>query len=172
VTIGSLSKSVWGGLRVGWVRADPALIHRMAAVRAATDLASPLFEQLVAAHALDRLDDILAERRALIRARRGALARAVDELLPDWRYRLPTGGMYMWAELPGPVSTSLSFEAARRGLQLTPGPRFAAAGLLERHLRLPFTLAPDQISRAVEILAAITPGKVGEPAGNALQYVA
>ncbi len=130
VTIGSLSKSVWGGLRVGWVRADPALIHRMAAVRAATDLASPLFEQLVAAHALDRLDDILAERRALIRARRGALARAVDELLPDWRYRLPTGGMYMWAELPGPVSTSLSFEAARRGLQLTPGPRFAAAGLL------------------------------------------
>lgn len=172
VTIGSLSKSVWGGLRVGWARADPALIHRLAAVRAASDLASPLFEQLVAAHALDRLDDILAERREEIRTRRDALARAVAERLPDWHYRVPTGGLFMWAELPGPVSTSLSFEAARRGLQVTPGPRFAAAGLLERHLRLPFTLAPDQLERAVEILAEVTPGKIGAPPARALEYVA
>ncbi len=157
ITIGSLSKSVWGGLRVGWARADPALIHRMARVRAASDLASPLFEQLVATYALDRLDEILAERRELIRTRRDALAHAIDDLLPDWRYRLPAGGLFLWTELPGPVSTSLALEAARRGLQLTPGPRFAAAGVLEGNLRLPFTLAPDQLVLAVEILAELTP---------------
>jgi len=158
ITIGSLSKAVWGGLRVGWVRADPALIHRMATVRAASDLASPLFEQLVATYALERLDDILAERRELIRTRRDALASALGDLLPDWRYATPAGGLYLWVELPGPLSTSLSLEAARHGLRLTPGPRFAAAGVLERHLRLPFTLAPDQLGRAVEILAELTPG--------------
>jgi DNA-binding transcriptional MocR family regulator len=173
VTIGSLSKPVWGGLRVGWARADPALIHRMATVRAASDLASPLFEQLVATYALDRLDDILDERRELIRPRRDALAGAIDELLPDWRYALPAGGLFLWAELPGPISTNLSLEASRSGLQLTPGPRFAAVGLLERHLRLPFTLAPDQLVRAVEILAELTPTGVRGPGSRVLAgYVA
>ena len=157
LTIGSLSKSIWGGLRVGWVRADPGLIHRMATVRAASDLASPLFEQIVAAYALDRLDEILAERRELIRTRRAALAQALDERLPAWRYMLPPGGLFLWAELPDPISTSLSLEASRHDLYIAPGPRFAAAGLLERQLRLPFTLAPDQLERAVEILAELTP---------------
>jgi DNA-binding transcriptional MocR family regulator len=173
VTIGSLSKSVWGGLRVGWARADPALIHRMATVRAASDLASPLFEQLVCTYALDRLDDILAERRELIRTRRDALAGAIDELLPDWRYVLPAGGLFLWAELPDPISTNLALAASRSGLQLTPGPRFAAAGLLERHLRLPFTLAPEQLERAVRILAELTPRRGDEPAPRVLAgYVA
>jgi DNA-binding transcriptional MocR family regulator len=173
ITIGSLSKSIWGGLRVGWARADPRLIHRMATVRAASDLASPLFEQIVAAHALERLDEILAERRDLIRTRRGALAQALDELLPSWRYTLPGGGLFLWAELPDPISTSLSLEAARNDLYITPGPRFAAAGLLERQLRLPFTLAPDQLERAVEILAELTPAGGVRRAPHALAgYVA
>jgi DNA-binding transcriptional MocR family regulator len=173
VTVGSLSKSIWGGLRVGWARADPGLIHRMATVRAASDLASPLFEQIVATHALDRLDEILAERRELIRTRRAALTRALDELLPAWSYRLPPGGLFLWAELPDAISTNLSLEAARHHLYLTPGPRFAAAGLLERHLRLPFTLAPDQLVRAVEILAELTPVREPGPGSPALAgYVA
>jgi DNA-binding transcriptional MocR family regulator len=157
ITLGSLSKSVWGGLRVGWVRAEPAVIHRLASARAAIDLASPLFEQIVATHTLERLDDILAERREVIRIRRGALVRALDEFLPEWSYALPAGGLFIWARLPEPISTSLALEASRRDLQLTPGPRFAAAGVLEQHLRLPFTLAPDQLERAVRILAELTP---------------
>ena len=173
VTIGSLSKSVWGGLRVGWARADPAVIHRMATARAASDLASPLFEQLVATYALDRMDEILAERRELIRTRRAALARALDERLPAWRYVLPPGGLYLWTELPEPISTSLSLEAARHELYVTPGPRFAAAGLLERHLRLPYTLAPDQLERSIAILAELIPARGGERAPRALAgYVA
>jgi DNA-binding transcriptional MocR family regulator len=173
VTIGSLSKSLWGGLRVGWVRADPALIHRMATVRAASDLASPLFEQIVATLGVYRLDEILAERREMIRLRRTALARGLDHRLPAWSYSLPPGGLYLWTELPAPISTSLALEASRRDLLLTPGPRFAAAGLLERHLRLPFTLAQEQLDRAVEILAELTPGQAGETAPRTLAgYVA
>ena len=157
ITIGSLSKAVWGGLRVGWARADPAVIHRLVSARAAIDLASPLFEQIVATRTLARLDEILTERREVIRVRRAALAGALDERLPGWRYRRPAGGLYIWAELPEPISTNLALEAARRDLHLTPGARFAAAGLLERHLRLPFTLAPWELERSVELLAELSP---------------
>lgn len=172
VTLGSLGKAVWGGLRVGWVRADPQVIHGLAAVRARADLASPLFEQLVAARALEHLDDILAERREVIRARRAALVRALDARLATWRYAPPSGGMFVWAQLPGPISTSLSLAARERNLHITPGPRFAAAGMLERHLRLPFTLAPWQLERAVEILAELTPGRAAPSAERELEYVA
>ena len=172
VTVGSLSKAVWGGLRVGWVRADPVLIHRLMAARATSDMSGPLFEQIVATHVLGRFDEILLERRAVIRRGRDALAGALDQRLPEWRYALPAGGMFLWAELPEPISTSLSRAAAEQDLQLTPGPRYAAAGVLERHLRLPFTLAPAQLERAVEILAGLTPEVAGEPAAEGLAYVA
>lgn len=172
VTIGSLSKTVWGGLRIGWARGDPALIHRLVAERARTDMASPVFEQLVATRTLECLDEILAERREVIRIRRDALAHALGARLPEWRFDLPAGGLFVWAQLPAPVSTNLSIEAARRDVHLTPGPRFAAAGVLERHLRLPFTLAPEQLERAVEILSELTPGKVDERAAGRLEYVA
>jgi DNA-binding transcriptional MocR family regulator len=157
ITIGSLSKSVWGGLRIGWARADPELVHRLAAVRAAVDLASPVLEQLVAVHAIERLDELVEDRCAIIRPRREALIRAIDRQLPTWRYARPAGGMFLWATLPESISTSLSIQARDHDLQLTPGPRFGAAGLLERRLRLPFTLAPEQLERAVSILARLAP---------------
>jgi DNA-binding transcriptional MocR family regulator len=172
ITIGSLSKAVWGGLRIGWARADPALIHRLATIRASSDLASPLFEQIAAASAIERLDEILAERREVIRIRRAALTRAIDERLPTWSYRPPSGGLFLWARLPAAISTSLSLEASRRDLLVTPGPRFAAGGLLERHLRLPFTLAPEQLDRAVDILAELTPAGTRARGSERLEYVA
>ena len=172
ITVGSLSKAVWGGLRIGWVRAEPALIRRLVTARAASDMSGPVFEQIVATHTLERLDEILAERRTMIRRRRSALTGALDELLPEWRYVRPPGGMFLWAELPEPISTSLSLAAAAQELQITPGPRFAAAGVLERHIRLPFTLAPRQLERAVEILAELTPARGGEETPRALAYVA
>lgn len=173
ITIGSLSKAVWGGLRIGWVRAEPALIHRLAAVRATTDLAGALFEQIVAARTLERIDEILTERRELIRARRETLMRALATRLPAWRYRPPAGGLFLWVRLPEPISTSLSLQAAERLLQITPGPRFAAAGVMERHLRLPFTLTPWELERAVSILAELTPGETASDAPSTLaRYVA
>jgi DNA-binding transcriptional MocR family regulator len=173
ITIGSLSKSVWGGLRIGWARADPELVHRLAAARAAVDLASPVFEQLVAVHAIERLDELVAERRAIIRPRREALIDAIDRDLPAWSYARPAGGLFLWIALPEPISTSLAIQARGHDLQLTPGPRFGAAGLLERRLRLPFTLAPEELDRAVSILAQLAPTTAAVvPAERAASYVA
>lgn len=172
ITIGSLSKSVWGGLRIGWVRAAPELVHRLAASRAAADLASPVLEQIVAVHALDALPEIVLERRSMIGLRRAALTAALDEQLPTWRYAWPAGGLFVWARLPAPISTSLSIQAREHDLQLTPGPRFGAAGLLERYLRLPFTLAPEQLERAVSILAQLAPSTRPTAAETRPAYVA
>ena len=52
LSLGSMSKSIWGGLRIGWIRAAPALIHRLATARALCDMSGPVLEQLIAAHFL------------------------------------------------------------------------------------------------------------------------
>jgi DNA-binding transcriptional MocR family regulator len=154
ITVGSLSKPVWGGLRIGWVRADPATIQRIGALRSITDMASPVLEQLVAVSVFESLDSIVAERIRLLRERRSALIEALDHHAPAWTYSRPHGGLFLWVELPSPTATSLSVRARERGVHFTPGPRFGAAGLLDRYLRLPFTLPPDQLRRAVEVLAS------------------
>ena len=75
VRLGSLSKSVWGGLRIGWIRADRAVIQRLAQSRASIDLGTPILEQLAAVELLNDAGAALAVRRPLLRARRGPPAR-------------------------------------------------------------------------------------------------
>jgi DNA-binding transcriptional MocR family regulator len=157
ITVGSLSKAVWGGLRVGWARAEPGLIRRLAACRSGVDLSSPVLEQLIATEALSEFEQILAERRALARAHRSALADALRRHLPDWRHDPPAGGLVLWVEMPQPIGTSLMVLAREHGLALTPGPRFASGGLLERYVRLPFTARPAELEAAVALIAEIAP---------------
>ncbi len=80
VTLGSASKTFWGGLRVGWVRADARLVKRLTLARAVDDLGSPLVEQLATAHLLDVADEVLSVRRPELLGRsetlRAAVARA------------------------------------------------------------------------------------------------
>ena len=154
LSIGSLSKICWGGLRVGWVRGPVPLIRNLVRARAAIDLASPVLEQLVAAELLAGIEQIRAQRCAELRERRDALAGAVSEQLPQWRYRLPAGGSSLWARLPEPVSTDLAAAAQRHGVRLVPGPAFGVDGTLERFVRLPFTLPPETLRTAAGRLAA------------------
>jgi len=173
IIVGSLGKSVWGGLRIGWARAEPVLIGRLAMARATTDMASPVLEQIIATHVLREMDAIMQERRAMVRVRRAALGDALHASLPEWRFSMPTGGLFIWAELPAAISTSLAVRAAELGVQITPGPRFGQAGLLERYVRLPFALAPEQLERAVAILARAVPGaRSSRPPEQPLTYVA
>ncbi len=157
LTIGSLSKAGWGGLRLGWIRAAPRVARELAAVRADLDMASPVLEQLVAIELLDRLGDLLASRRALLVARRTALLEALAAHAPSWTTRPPAGGLSAWVRLPAPVATRLAAAAAREGVLVAPGPSFSVDGTFEHHLRLPFTAPPDDLETAVRRLAAIAP---------------
>ena len=154
ITIGSMSKAFWAGLRVGWVRAEPGLAGRLQAARGPSDLASPVMEQLAAAWLLERADSVLPARRASLTRRRDVLASALAEHLPAWGFRVPGGGLSLWARLDAPVSSALAHAAERQRLRLVPGPRFGSGANLERYLRLPFTLPEADLPDAAHRLAA------------------
>ena len=153
VTLGSLSKPVWGGLRLGWIRASTDLVRRLAVQRAATDLAGSVLDQLVGVALMQRLDDIAAGRRVQLREQRDKLLSALAEYLPQWRVPVPEGGLSVWAELDAPMCTPLTLAASRLGVLLVPGSRFGLDGTLERFLRIPFALPADQLSDAVRRVA-------------------
>ena len=73
LTVGSMSKSFWGGLRIGWIRAERSTLATIAALRPSIDMGTPIVEQLAAARLLAVADDVLPERRDMLRARRGLL---------------------------------------------------------------------------------------------------
>lgn len=154
LSIGGMSKPYWGGLRIGWVRAPAPVLPRLAAVRVGMDLASPVLDQLVAVRLLALAGEILPARREQLAAQRDALAAALREELPQWRFRLPDGGMALWAELDAPVASALARAAEELGVRIAPGPRFGVDGTLERFLRLPYTLPAADLVEAVHRLAA------------------
>jgi DNA-binding transcriptional MocR family regulator len=162
ITIGSMSKAFWAGLRIGWIRTSPALVRRLAAARAAVDLSSPIVEQLVAVELLRDADAILAARREAVRARRDALVAALQHELPGWRFDVPRGGLVLWVELDTPRSSALAAIADRHGVRIAPGPRFGIDGAFERYLRLPFCLPEATLQDAAARLAtawrAVTEG--------------
>src|SRR5215216_6612411 len=108
LTIGSMSKAAWGGLRLGWVRAAPRPVRELAAARADLDMASPVLEQLVGVELMAGWDAVLASRRALLRPRRDALFAALAGRAPGWRARRPRGGLSAWVRLPAPIASRLA----------------------------------------------------------------
>ena len=154
VTVGSASKTMWGGLRIGWVRVPRARVEEFAASRLRLDLGAPVLEQLTAVHLLDRYEAVLAERRSQLRAGRDALVSGLAQHLPDWRARVPAGGMALWCALPTPGSTALAIAAREHGVVLASGPNFAPAGGLDGWVRLPYSLPTDRLAQVPQRLAA------------------
>jgi DNA-binding transcriptional MocR family regulator len=157
VTVGSLSKCVWGGLRLGWLRADHDTARRLASAAARDQLSGPVLEQLAGCHLLDALDDVLGVHRPRLREQRDALLSAMTRRLPAWDVRRPEGGLVLWCRLPAAVSSALATTAENHGLRLAAGPRFGVGPAFEDRLRLPFTQPVDVLEPAVDLLAALVP---------------
>jgi DNA-binding transcriptional MocR family regulator len=155
ITIGSASKLMWGGLRIGWIRATAAVARRLTVAREPTDIATAVIDQLVTAALMPRIEEIRAQRaRDLLRSR-DALAGALRERLPGWEFHLPAGGMSLWARLDVPVATALAEAATRLGVRVIPGPVFGTDGVLEDFVRLPYVLPPTTLADAVDRLARV-----------------
>ena len=170
LTIGSMSKAYWGGLRIGWIRATPTLVQRLARVRAEEDMASPVLEQLVAAELLASPGRVLAVQRRRGLAQRDALTAALAAHLPGWRWVTPGGGWSLWAELPEPTSGRLATLALEEGVRLAPGARFGAPGVLDRFVRVPYSLPAKTLIDAVrrvavaDVSVSLAPGSRRGPA--------
>ncbi|MFE5805645.1 PLP-dependent aminotransferase family protein [Streptomyces sp. NPDC056491] len=155
ITIGSLSKTHWGGLRVGWIRAGAKLITELTAVRVSADMTGSVLDQLVALPLLDDMDRALPARLAQLRSRREALVRALQRYTPEWSWQVPPGGLSLWVDLGEPVSSALAERAAATGVHIGRGARFGVdPGTFEHRLRIPYTLPADRLDEGIRRLAS------------------
>jgi DNA-binding transcriptional MocR family regulator len=166
ISVGSAAKVLWGGLRIGWIRATQALVRRFAEARETVDLASPVLEQLIVTELLARMDAIAAERRTSLRERRSVLAEALRRECPDWEFTVPPGGLSLWARLPRTSSTALAAAAGAHGLHLVPGTAFGVDGVMDDHVRMPYVLPPERLREAV---ARLAPARRDADAAHAAQ---
>ncbi|WP_309128309.1 PLP-dependent aminotransferase family protein [Microbacterium sp.] len=153
ITVGSLSKSIWGGLRLGWIRADTAVIRRLANARPAGDLGTPQMEQILGEQILAAMPQLLGRRQELLIEHRTVLTRLLQEHLPQWIVPHPEGGLSLWVQLDKPASSALTSLSEAHGLSLVAGPKFSVDGAFERHIRLPFTSPIADLEDGVLLLA-------------------
>ncbi|WP_228281809.1 MocR-like transcription factor YczR [Brevibacterium pigmentatum] len=154
VTVGSVSKIYWGGLRIGWMRIPRHRVDHFASSRLGLDLGAPVLEQLVTVELMANHEAVVAECRTRLRAARDMLAAQVRSWVPEWKFIVPSGGMALWAELPEARSGVLSIAARNHGLRLVAGPNFAPAGGLDRWVRLPYTVTETELEQVGPRLAA------------------
>ena len=157
VTIGSFSKTYWGGLRTGWVRAPEGIIARLAAAKAAADLGSPPYQQaIVAALVRSSHEEIVAWRSGWARQRYMAMEAALRAFLPGWTWTVPAGGLTIWARRPGDADSGGFAQAAlRRGVAVVPGRLLSVTAERSPWLRIAFTLCPEDLQTAVKALASV-----------------
>lgn len=155
LTVGSLSKVMWGGLRVGWIRGPEPVIHRLARIKALVDLGTPLLDQAVAARLLADADEIRMRRVAGIQERCAVLADGLRRELPSWEFTEPEAGLCLWVRLPGGASAvEFAAVAMRHGVAVVPGGVSAPEGGGSDRLRIAFGQRPDLVEEGVRRLAS------------------
>ena len=154
LTVGSLSKLFWGGLRVGWVRGPESLIARLSRLKVVSDLSGSLVSQAVAVRVLGRAKELSALRRRQVRTRLDHATRLLAKYLPDWTHRRPAGGLSLWIRIPAGDVSELGAATLRRGVAIVPGTVNSPEGRWADHLRLPFTAQPEKMAEGIRRIAA------------------
>jgi 2-aminoadipate transaminase len=158
--LGSFSKVLTPGFRLGYLIAPPELYPKLLQAKQAADLHTPGFNQRVVYEVVRNgfLDGHIPTIRALYKANRDAMAAALREHLPTGcEYLSPQGGMFFWLRLPaGLDAMALLPQAVDAGIAFVPGAAFYAHQPDPRSLRLSFvTLTPDLIRDGVEKLGRL-----------------
>ncbi|QIV87194.1 PLP-dependent aminotransferase family protein [Glutamicibacter mishrai] len=152
VTVGSASKSHWGGLRLGWIRTPRHLSGAIARSRMSMDLGAPVLEQLVLANLLNAGTSLAQSAREGLRDNRDWMIAELQRLLPEWKPNRPAGGLSLWCQLPQPRSSALARQL--KSVLLAPGSTFAVEGHgLEHYLRLPFAQDRADLEQALPAIA-------------------
>lgn len=158
--LGSFSKVLAPGLRLGYVVVPPALYPKLLQAKQAADLHTPIFNQRLV-HELLRdgfLDRHVPTIRERYRRHRDAMLAALERHMPvGVRWNRPAGGMFLWLELPAGLDAGVLLpRAVERGVAYVPGAPFFAGAPRANTLRLSFvTVEPEVIGQAVQALAGV-----------------
>jgi DNA-binding transcriptional MocR family regulator len=154
LTIGSMSKLFWAGLRIGWVRAPIPVITQLARLKTAHDMGSPSPTQAIATQLMGTLEKAKILRCDELRSKRDLMMQLLREHIPEWEFAVPSGGLFLWVKIPEHDSRYFAQLAARHGVAVTPGPLFAVDDGWINHIRIPFLVDEESINVGVTRLAA------------------
>ena len=168
IQLGTFSKTLAAGLRLGWVVAPEAVVEQLALVKARSDVFGNTASQLAVTEALSTglFDKHVSSIREEHERRYRTLTRSLEHHLPAGvlSWRPVDGGLYLWCHVPVPGldSSRLQGEAARTGVSFVAGRPFYADGGGGRHLRLCYArLTPADIERGVRLLAGLFEDRSG-----------
>lgn len=154
----SFTKTVCPGLRVGYAIASAAVTKDLVTAGTNTYISPGMVSESILNDFLrsGKLDGAIGTIRRALRERRDALTGALNEFIPDARFVVPTGGYFLWVDLPENVDTDgLAARAAEAGVPITPGSDFSLKGG-RSSMRLSYSSAtPEQIRAGIERLAGL-----------------
>ncbi len=153
ITVGSMSKLFWAGLRVGWVRAPQPVIARMARLKLVADLGTSLIPQAIAVHLLEQAGSVSLHRREELLPALAIMSSMLQERLPSWTWAPPLGGTFLWVKLPCVDAREYAQMALRYGTIVVPGTTVSVDGSHTDYLRLPFLLGNNILQEGVARLA-------------------
>jgi DNA-binding transcriptional MocR family regulator len=174
ITVSSLSKTVWGGLHLGWVRATPATSQHLTRAAAAMGLGPSALDQITAAQLLPSLEPITERRSRLLAENLQHLEQRLRGIgRAELRWHSPAGGVTLWLGLRSRSSHEMVRQCARLGVLLEPASSYAVGGRDDRHLRLPFTAPPPALDRVADALSQVlSPGTPRLRSGHPAQFPA
>jgi 2-aminoadipate transaminase len=160
VYLGTFSKIFAPGVRLGWVHAQPGILHKINIGKQGADLCSSNLSQMLI-HSYFRHADwrsYVKRLTTLYKERRDAMLDALAEFMPNevhWTH--PEGGLFVWATLPTYVdATSMLPRAISRNVAYVPGEGFFANGGGKNHMRINFSFVePKKIRRGIELLSEV-----------------
>ncbi|AEB94277.1 MAG: PLP-dependent aminotransferase family protein [Metallosphaera sp.] len=165
IYLGTFSKILSPGLRLGWVVADEEIIRELELFKQNVDLHTPSLNQFVAAEAIKRgvIQTNLPKTRDLYRRKRDIMIDAINNYFPDAVKRTkPVGGMFVFAWLPEKIDTTKMLqEAMENGVAYVPGSSFFYDYSGRNTMRINYSFpSKSQIERGIEILGNLIKSKL------------
>ncbi len=151
IYLGTFSKILAPGFRLGWVLAPPEALEQILHAKQPSDLHTSTAPQMATFHVVKNgfVDSHVERLKGFYRERRDAMIEAIAEHFPaEARYTRPAGGLFVWAELPDHIDTrELLLAAVREKVAFVPGQGFHADGSGTNTMRLNFSNVPPEALR-------------------------